>query len=110
MDQQVNCGGLYHVEDVFECLGQGIEKVMKEYSSWICDNEEIIWCTVSPTTIESKDARPTLLQEICHLWITTRGHSKARRIKEDYKKAKGKSTKGKYSLRKELASVSVFTD
>ena len=44
------------------------------------------------------------------VWITTRGHSKAQRIKEDQKKAKGKGVKGKYSLHKELASSVVITD
>ena len=69
-----------------------------------------MWCMVSPTTIESEDVRQSLLREIAHLWITTRGHSKARKIKEDYKMAKGKSTKGKHLLRKELASVTLLTD
>ena len=65
-----------------------------------------LWITTrghkSPIAIECEEVRQHLLQEIAHLWITTRGHSKARKIKEDYKVAKGKSVKGKHSLRKEL--------
>ena len=52
---------------------------------------------ISPIAIECEEVRQHLLQEIAHLWITTRGHSKARKIKEDYKVAKGKSVKGKHS-------------
>ena len=124
-------GGLYHVEDVvfelfvalehvadkelpfsFKGKGKGLEMVKKEKLSWICDNEDVkfMWCMVSLSIIESEDVQQSLLRESAHLWITTRGHSKARRIKEDYKKAKGKGTKGKHSLRKELASVTVLTD
>ena len=61
---------------------------------------------ISPVTIECEEIRQNLLQEIAHLWITTRGHSKARKIKENYKVAKGKSVKGKHSLRKELHKTS----
>ena len=126
-----NRGGLYHVEDIvfelfvvlehvakkeltsiFNTKGKGLEKVKKEKLSWMCDNEDVkfIWCMVSPTTIENEDARHGLLKEIAHLWLTTRGHSKARRIKENYKMAKGKCTKGKHSLRKELTRCTVHTD
>ena len=124
-------GGLYHVEDVvfelfitlelitdeeltaiFTAKGKGIEKVKKEKLSWICDDEDVqfLWCMVSSTTIESDEVRQCLLKEIAYLWITTRGHSKAQKIKEDHKKAKGKGVKGKHSLRKELASSVVITD
>ena len=124
-------GGLYHVEDVvfelfvvlehitdkeltsiFKTKGKGIEKVQKEKLSWICDDEDVqfLWCMVSPSTIESDDVRQCLLREIAYLWITTRGYSKAHRIKEDHKKAKGKGLKGKHSLRKELASSVAITD
>ena len=126
-----DCGGLYHVEDVafelfvvlehvadkelpfiFKGKGKGLEMVKKEKLSWISDNKDVkfMWCMVSPSIIESEDVQQSLLRAIAHLWITTRGHSKARRIMEDYKKAKGKGTKGKHSLRKELASVTVLTD
>lgn len=64
---------------------------------------QFLWCMISPATMEEERARQQLLQDIVHLWITTRGHSKARRVKEDYKREKGKSVKGKHSLRKELA-------
>ena len=58
---------------------------------------------MSPATIEEERVRQQLLKDIVHLWITTRGHSKACRVKEDHKREKGKSVKGKHSLRKELA-------
>ena len=126
-----DCGELYHVEDVvfelfitlehitdeelttiFTAKGKGIEKVKKEKLSWICDDEDVqfLWCMVSPTTIENDEVRQCLLKEIAYLWITTRGTSKAQKIKEDHKKAKGKGVKGKHSLGKELASSVVITD
>ena len=112
-------GGLYHVENigyelfvtielivdkelsaVFEAKGKGLEK---EKLSWVCCDEDVqfLWCMISPATIEEERVRQQLLQELVFLWITTRGHSKAGRIKEDYKRAKGKSVKGKHSLRKD---------
>ena len=117
-------GGLYHVEDlvyelfvtielivdkelstIFSTKGEGLEKVKKDKLSWVCNDEDVqfLWCMISPATIEEERVRQQLLQDIVHLWITTRGHSKARRVKEDYKREKGKSVKGKHSLRKELA-------
>ena len=117
-------GGLYHVQDIvynlfvaielltdkelsaiFESKGKGLEKVKKERLSWLCNDEDVqfLWCMISPTAIESEDVSQNLLREIAHLWVTTRGYSKARKIKEDYKRVKGKTVKGKHSLRKELA-------
>ena len=119
----INRGGLYLVNDavynlfvaiehiadeqltsIFNQRGKGIEKVKKDKLSWICDNDDVqeMWSMVSPSTIESDDARRSLLKEIVHLWITVRGHSKAKMIKEDYKKAKKETVKGKHSLRKDL--------
>ena len=114
-------GGLYHVEDmdtklfelivdkelsaIFEAKGKELENVKKEKLSWICSDEDVqfLWCMISPATIEQESISQQLLQEVVYLWITTRGHSKGSKIKEDYKRAKGKSVKGKHSLRKELA-------
>jgi hypothetical protein len=117
-------GGLYHVEDIvydlfvaiellankelsaiFEAKGKGLEQVKKERLSWLCNDEDIqfLCCMISPTAIECEDTRQHLLREIAYIWITTRGYSKARTIKEDYKRVRGKAVKGKHSLRKELA-------
>ena len=76
-----------------------------EKLSWLCDDEDVqfLWCMVSPSAIENGDVRQHLLQKIAYLWITTRGYSKAKRIKEDHKKAKGTGLKGKHSLCKDLA-------
>ena len=84
----------------------------KERLSWLCNGENIqfLWCMISPTTIECEDIRQHLLREIAHLWITTRGYSKAQTIKEDYKRAKGKAVKGKHSLRKELGCSAQSND
>ena len=38
------------------------------------------------------------------MWVTTRGYSKAHRIKENYKLQQKKGLKGTRSLRKELDS------
>ena len=121
----IDRGGLYHVEDVvydlfvaieylvdeklseiFTQSGKDICQVKKENLSWLCDNEDIqfLWCLISPCTIEEESVRQCLLQEIAHLWITTRGHSKTHKIKEEYKMMQKKAVKGKRSLRKELAS------
>ena len=120
-------GGLYHVEDILfvaiECLedkelpaifkakGKGFEKVNKEKLSWLCNDEDVqfLWCMISPATIEDGSVRQHILREIVHLWIATRGFSKAHTIKENYKRVKGKTVKGKHSLRKDLA-VSVQSD
>lgn len=127
----IDRGGLYHVEDavydlfvaieliankelsaIFEAKGKGLEKVKKDRLSWLCNDEDIqfLWCMISPTAIECEDTRQHLLREITHLWITTRGYSKARTIKEDYKRVKGKAVKGKHSLRKELACSVQFNN
>ena len=114
----VDHGGLYHIDDIvyelfvaleylvdkeltsiFQARGKGIEKIKKGRLSLICNDDDVqfLWCMISPVTIECEEIRQNLLQEIAHLWITTRGHSKARKIKENYKVAKGKSVKGKHS-------------
>lgn len=127
----IDRGGLYHVEDsvyylfvalellvddkltaIFNAKGEGLEKVKKEKLSWLCDNDEVqfLWCMIGPVTIEDESVRQTLLHEIAHLWITTRGYSKAHKIKEDYKKSKHQNVKGKHSLRKELATTEDVND
>ena len=109
-------GGLYHVDvivyelfvaiellvdkelsAIFESKGKGLEKVKKEKLSWVCNNDEVqfLWCMISPSALECEDIHQSLLREIAHLWITTRGYSKVRRIKEDYKADKGKTVRGK---------------
>ena len=116
-------GGLYHVSDavfdffvviemktnnelssIFQQKGRGIEKVQKEQISWLCDDEEVqfVWSSISPLTIEEERVRQELLHEICFLWVTTRGHSKAQQLKDELKKSKAQSTKGRRSLRKEM--------
>ena len=120
----VDRGGLYHITDtvfnlfvaielkadaelssIFQSCGKGIEKVKKESLLWLYDDEEIksVWSQISDSTIEEDSYREELLCEICFSWITTRGHSKAQQVKEQHKKSKGKGTKGRKSLRKELA-------
>ena len=117
----VDRGGLFHVNtivydlflylemtvdekltSIFKSKGKGIEKVRKEKMNWLCENDEVqlVWSMIC--TLDDDDAAQDLLKEIASMWITIRGHSKARRIKEDYKRAKATSTKGKRSLRKEL--------
>ena len=68
---------------------------------WVCDDEEVqlLWGRISPITIEEQAIRKSLLKEIVNLWVTTRGYSKAAKIKDDRKKC----VKGKKALRKELA-------
>ena len=94
----VDRGGIYHVDDIvyelfvalehladkeltsiFQASGKGIEKIKKEELSWICNDDDVqfLWCMISPIAIECEEVRQHLLQEIAHLWITTRGHSKA---------------------------------
>ena len=119
-------GGLYHIEDsvhylfvalelacrgvldtILESKGEGIERVKKENLSWLCNDEEVqfLWNVVVMDNDETAAAvGQTLLQEIAYKWITTRGYSKVRKLKEDYKKQKKEVLKGKHSLRKELAS------
>ena len=102
----VNCGGLYFVEDVVydlfvsieslvdsklseimkEC-GKGIEQVKKENLTWVCEDKEVqcIWNQISLNSIEEEEVRQDLFREIACMWVTTRGHSKAHKIKEDYK-------------------------
>ena len=121
----VNRGGLYFVEDVVydlfvtieslvdsklsqimkEC-GKGIEQVKKENLAWVCKDEDVqgIWNQISPNSIEEEEVRQDLLREIAHMWVTTRGHSKTHKIKEDYKLRHKKNVKGTRSLRKELES------
>lgn len=82
---------------IFQSRGKHKEKL-----DWLCGNEDIqlVWSMVS--TLADDNLEEELLKEIASLWITTRGYSKALKIKEDYKKDKATSTKGKRSLRKEL--------
>ena len=121
----IDRGGLYYVEDIvyylfialdliidkelttiFEKKGKGIEKVKKEKLSWVCDDDDVqfIWCMVSPSTIVEESVRQKLLRDIAYTWITIRGHSKAQRLKEEYKTLKAQTVKRKKSLRKELAA------
>ena len=133
----VDRGGLFHVTNtvydlflylemtvndeltsIFKAKGRGIEKIRKERLEWLCEKDEIQLAWSMICDLGEDDLDQDLLKEIASLWITTRGFSKARRVKEDYKKAKAKaaaSTKGKRSLRKELErqateSVSDRTD
>lgn len=120
----VDRGGLFHVSNtvydlflflemsvdeeltsIFKAKGKGIEKVRREKLDWLCENEEVqlVWGMLTDTLEETdEDFNQDLLKEIASLWITTRGYSKAHVVKEDYKRAKATSTKGKHSLRKEL--------
>ena len=120
--KMVDRGGLFHINttvydlflylemtvdeeltSIFKSKGKGIEKVRKEKMNWLCENDEIqlVWSMISILD-DDDDLDQDLLKEIASTWITTRGYSKARRIKEEYKRAKATATKGKRSLRKEL--------
>lgn len=120
----IDRGGLYHVQDIvydlfitiecfvdkklseiFKDVGKGIECVQKDKLLWVVDEEEVrsLWNQV-PSSIENESDHRNLLVEIVHLWVTTRGHSKAHKLKEEYKVKQKQSVKGKRSLRKELAS------
>jgi hypothetical protein len=50
-----------------------------------------------------EEACHNLLQEIVHMWVTTKGNSKVHKIKEDYKIQQQKIAKER-SLRKVLKS------
>ena len=94
--------------------GRGIKKVKKENFKWLCEDEEIqhSWslCT-GVNEIEDQSIQQALLQEIAYLWVTIRGHSKAKFMKEQYKQKKKECVKLKHSLRHELANVpSEFED
>lgn len=122
----VDRGGLYHIQDIvydlfvtveyFEKLseilkerGKGIEYVRKDQLTWIVDQDEVqsLWNQVDASSlVEDESARRNLLIELVHLWITTRGHSKTHKLKEEYKLKQKKSVKGTRSLRKELATIS----
>ena len=117
----VDRGGLFHVTNavydlfyfieitideelsrIFRSRGKGIEKVRKEKLEWLCENEEvqIVWGIICPE--DEEEVQEELLREIAFKYITSRGHSKARVIKEKHKVATKTSIKGKRSTRKEL--------
>ena len=121
-------GGLYHIEDnicylfvalelasssvldgILQSKGKRIDKVKKENLAWLCDDEEVqfLWNVVVMDDDETAAViGQTLLQEIAYKWVTTRGYSKVRKLKENYKTQKKQVLKGKHSLRRELASNS----
>ena len=122
----VNRGGLYIVEDaiydlfvsielivdsklseIIKNCGEGIEQVQKSNLAWVCEDEEVqsIWSQINLGSIEDEHViSEELLKEIVYMWVTTRGHSKTHKIKEEYKKNQKKTIKGTRSLRKELES------
>ncbi len=122
----VDRGGLYHVQNIVYDLfvtieyvvdeklssiidqrGRGIECVKKDKLTWVVDQEEVQshWNDIfSSSVVENESARRNLLIEIVHLWITTRGHSKTHKLKEQYKIKHKRTVKGTRSLRKELAT------
>ncbi len=127
----VDRGGLHHVTNVVYDLfiaietvvnekldtilsesGKGLEQVKKDNLSWVCDDDDVMmmWDLVDLSRIEEESTKRKLLFEIAHLWITTRGHSKTKKMKEDYKKHKKENLKGKRSLRKELVTVPIYTE
>lgn len=127
----VNRGGLFHISDsvfdlfvaiemkvdeklsaIFQAHGKGIKEVSKENISWLTDDEEIqsVWTSINLSSIEYENAQQELLRDICFLWVTIRGHSKVRQLKNELKKDKAEGTKGKKSLRKELARPTEQTD
>ena len=93
---------------IFNSKGKGIERIRKEKLSWVCDSEELqlVWGMIDE---RDEDEDLDLLKEIASVWIAMRGYSKARKIKEDYKKTKRSSTK-KRSLRKELKKDQTKTE
>ena len=123
--QLVDRGGLYFVQDeVFDLFimiklivdskldkiygqgGQGIEQVKRENLSWICEDEDVksVWSFISPNAIEEDAVRQDLLTDIAFLWVTSRGHSRAHQIKEDYKQQQKRGTERTRGLRKDLHS------
>ncbi len=122
----VNRGGLYFVEDIvydlFVCIemlvdsklteilqesGTNIHQVKKENLAWVCKDEDVqsVWDEISSNLLkQEKEICQDVLKDITHMWITTRGHSKVHRIKEEYKQKQKRSVKGTRSLRKELES------
>ena len=77
-------------------MWEGYRAGEKENLTWVCDDEEVqnLWDQISPNSIE---------EEVAHMWVTTRGHSKTHKIK-DYTLRQKTTVKGKRSLRKELES------
>lgn len=124
----VDRGGLYYMQDIVYDLfvtveyfvddklskilmerGKEIESIQKDQLTWVVDQDEVqlLWNQVDAASIvEDEAARRNLLLQIVHLWITTRGHSKTHKLKEEYKLKQKKSVKRTRSLRKELASES----
>ena len=88
---------------IFKAKGKGIEKVRRDKLDCLCENDEIqlVWSMITDA-VEDEESVHGLLREIASMWITTRGYSKARLVKEEYKRAKASGIKGKHSLRKEL--------
>ncbi len=123
----VDRGGLYHIQDIvfdlfvtIECFvddklseilkhrGRGIEYVKKDQLTWVVDQEEVqsLWNQIGSTSfVEDETARRNLLIEIVHLWITTRGHNKTHKLKEEYKVKQKQAVKGTRSLRKVLKKL-----
>ena len=78
----------------------------KENLSWLCEDEDVqcAWNMISPHSIEEGVVCQNLLNGIVHMWITIRGHSKTRQIKETLKFKQKKCIKGTKALREELES------
>ena len=92
------------LNEILKECGKGIEQVKKENLAWVYEDEEVqsLWEEVTSSSIEEEEVRQNLLREIAHMWVTTRGHSKTHKIKEDYKIRQKTAVKRKRSLRKEL--------
>ena len=58
-----------------------------------------MWSMVCPVMIEEESVRQNLLQEIAYMWVTTRGHSKAKHMKL---RRSGRKTKHSVSKESDL--------
>lgn len=110
----VNRGGLFNVTDsvldlfiaiemktveelssIFQHHGRGISKVNNENIQWLMGDEEVqsVWHSIIDEDDVSKPEE--LLNEICFLWVTTRSHSKAHRMKNELNTIKAQGMKGR---------------
>ena len=68
---------------IFFNKGENIREVSQDDLKWVCEDEDVqlVWGHISPTTIEEKKVRQSLLKEITYIWTTTRGYSMAAKLK-----------------------------
>lgn len=69
----------------------------------MCEDDDVksVWDEISSNWVDlEEEVCQDILQDITHMWITTRGHSEVHKIKEQYKHSHKRSVKGTRSLEK----------